>query len=116
MEDYRDDILNDAKLILGISDTSSDSLLAVYVFDAVSYIKSFCHLEVMPLQLCGIAANMTAGMYRRNKNGDDISLVKEGDREIGYCALSEFMEVYSERLKPFINMAARLPSEVNAGV
>ena len=115
MEDYHEDILDDAKLILGISGNENDALLAVYVNNAVSYIKSFCRLEVMPVQLCGIAADMTAGMYRKNKNGG-AGMIKEGDREISFRDFTQFMEEYRERLRGFINKSARLPSEVNTGV
>lgn len=96
------EIIARAKIIAGIE--GDDELLSLCCEDAINYVLAFCHLDTLPEKLCGITAQLATSGY---KSGGDITSIKEGDREITY----EF-GAFDEKLRPFINCAGRVPSEV----
>lgn len=113
-EDYKAEMLADTKLLLGITDNSSDEILTYIIGDTVNMVLSYCRLEILPYQLHGLIPQIAVSMYRTQKNAAGVSAITEGDRKIEYRAAGEILSDYCSRLKPFVNCRAKLPSEVQA--
>lgn len=114
------EILENTKILLGIdseTDTGEhDALLKFLIDDIIGEIMKYCRIEVLPRQLYGIAAQMAAELFRSNIDGSDraVKSITEGDRRVEFEGLSERFAGYAQRLKPFVNKSARLPSEMEA--
>ncbi len=106
-------LAEDAKLILGITDTDSDSLIEFYVEDTISAILSYCRLELFPRQLEGFAAAIAAKRFSENSLGG-VKIIREGERRVDYCEENyDFLSQYAERLRSFRSRAVFVPSDIN---
>lgn len=114
------EILENTKILLGIdskTDTGEhDALLKFLINDIIGMIMKYCRIDVMPRQLYGIAAQLAAELFRSENNGSDCAVksIAEGDRRVEFESFSERFAAYAQRLEPFVNKSARLPSEMEA--
>ena len=116
------DILPTVKALLGITDSEHDTVLEMYIEDTITAVLSYCRIDVLPYQLQGIIAQMTAGTYRISGYGSseapqDVTSISEGDRSLSFKArggtsMSGIMEDYRSRLEPWVNRRGRVPSDV----
>lgn len=118
MEDLVSEILPDVKMLLGIGDETSDSLLIFLIRTVADDALAYCRLAFVPRQLYGVIARIAADIWRgENYGGSDygeIKAVTEGDRRIEFdLSASGALSDYRERLKPYRNRAGRLPSELD---
>lgn len=108
-----DNILEKARLILGLTDTSGDELLKLYIEDVCGAICAYCRIGEMPRELETLAARIAAGLF--DKSGAAVSAMTEGDRRVEFKSQNtDFLLDYRERLKPFVNISAALPSELES--
>lgn len=109
-------VIRDAKMLLKLEDGDGGEALAFLAEDCVNAVLAYCRLDFLPYQLIGLTARMTADMYRTEfeNGGRDISSVTEGDRKIDFSVPVRNIEAYAERLRPFMNIKGRLPSEKGA--
>lgn len=106
------EILNNTKMLIGISDNSSDELLSFYIEDTKAAILSYCRIEFIPKQLWGLISQIAADLYRHRDNNDVLSIT-EGDRKIDFShSQKSVVDNYRSRLRPFVNTLARVPSEI----
>lgn len=87
-----DDILTNAKLLSGISDTTHDDLLTLYVSMVVQTILNYCNRVELPDELHLVAAQMVADMYNQNNTADGktggVSSVSEAGRTVSFNSSS----------------------------
>ena len=108
------EILDNAKMLLGIADGSADEKLTFYINDITEAIKAHCRIEFLPVQLYGLAAQMAARLYENELS--NVRSITEGERRVEFeLGAPSIIDDYGERLRPFINRAGRLPSEVVRG-
>lgn len=109
-------ILRDAKKLLKIEDGSEDEVLMLLAEDCISSVLAYCRIDILPYQLFGFVARMTAKKYEQEiksgSGGGLINSVTEGDRRIDFGVPNIITEEYAQRLKPFINRKGRLPSQM----
>ena len=106
-----EEILNNAKMLANISDETADEKLTFYINDIIEAITSYCRIEFLPKQLYGLAAQIAAKMYE--SGGANIKSLTEGERRVEFeSGAPSVIGDYYDRLKPFVNMAGRVPSEV----
>ncbi len=110
-------ILRDTKTLLGIDDYSKDEILSIIVDDCVNAVLAYCRIDVLPNQLTGLVAQISAKKYRTEYLSGEagvVSSVTEGDRRIDFSVPEQngITEDYAERLKPFMNIKGKVPSEV----
>ena len=103
MENYKTEILNEVKILLGLNDDEKDDILSVIIESTVNYCLAYCRLEVLPYQLYGIIAQMCVQSY----NAEGVKSIWEGDRKIEYSA------DFTDKLKPFVCRRGFVPSERN---
>lgn len=109
------EILDNTKMLLEISDEKCDGLLAFLIKDIIEAVKSYCRLPILPNQLSGLIARMAADAYGKYEDGNaanGIKSITEGQRRVEFT--EKGFDEYTQRLKPYINKAARLPSEMKA--
>ncbi|MCC8169727.1 MAG: phage head-tail connector protein [Oscillospiraceae bacterium] len=111
------EILENAKMLLGISDSDSDELLLFLIDDTIGAVMKYCRIDVLPYQLYGLTAQMVAETYRsRGYGGTDlyggVKSVTEGERCVEFDTELSCFGSYVPRLEPFINKSARLPSDM----
>lgn len=111
------EILENTKMLLGIEDTEKDNLLMFLIKDTIDAVMKYCRIEVLPRQLYGLIAQITAELYRSRSYGDGeftraVKSVTEGERRVEFESSSAFFDSYVSRLEPFINKSARLPSDL----
>lgn len=105
-------VIRDARTFLGRDGVIDEELLALLAEDSVNEVTAYCRLEFLPYQLIGITARITADRYRTEMNGGGtVGSVTEGDRRIDFAFAEGGAAPYEERLKPFVNIKGRLPSE-----
>ncbi len=104
-----DEIIERARLIAGLD--KADELLVLYAEEAVNYVLAYCHLEIMPQKLYALTARLAASAYKRGNDCDIVSL-KEGDRQVDYGVFESVTRQFADRLRPFVDMRGRVPSEV----
>lgn len=105
------EILNNAKMLLEISDNSKDELLLFYIDDIKSAVLSYCRIDNIPITLMKLISQIVADIYK--KSDKSIISVTEGDRKIDFLPSSKtVIDEYYERLKPFRNISATLPSDI----
>lgn len=85
--------------------------LCLCVEEAINYVLSFCHIDMLTEELYAITARIAVLIYKQVCNGE-VASIKEGDRQIDYVIPSECDEMYKNRLKPFVNNRGKIPSEV----
>ena len=109
-------VINNAAMLLKLENGAAEEALAFLAEDCVNAVLTYCRLDFLPYQLIGLTARMTADMYRTEceNGGRDISSVTEGDRKIDFSVPIKNIEAYAERLRPFMNIKGRLPSEKGA--
>ncbi|MGL5514683.1 MAG: phage head-tail connector protein [Sporomusa sp.] len=87
-----DDILNNAKLLAGISDSTYDDLLSLYVEMVVQSILNYCNRIELPDELRLAAAQMVADMYSQNNTSEGktggVSSVSEAGRTVSFNSSS----------------------------
>ena len=113
-------IVSDVKLLLGIKDGNRDRILELLVEDTITAVLAYCRIEVLPYQLYGLIAQMTVKSYRANGYGaaetpTEIKSISEGDRSISFeqkNGANGILSDYKSRLKPFVNLKGRVPSEI----
>ena len=111
-----EEILKDAKMLVGTSDAladektddSADDKLTFYINDIIEAITSYCRIEFLPKQLYGLVAQIAAKMYA--DGGSNIKSLAEGERRVEFeLSAPSVIGDYYDRLKPFINPAGRVP-------
>ncbi|KYD30054.1 phage head-tail connector protein [Geobacillus sp. B4113_201601] len=58
--------LDNVKTLLGISDTSRDSLLNIYLSRATSFVKNYCNIDEIPIELDEVIEDIAVYRYRMN--------------------------------------------------
>lgn len=58
--------IDNVKTLLGISDTSSDSLLNLYLSRAEKFVKNYCNIDEIPLELDEVIEDIVVFRYRMN--------------------------------------------------
>lgn len=111
MGDTKTEILDAAKLLLGITDEENDELLTLLIDDTISAVLSYCRIEVLPRQLVSLIPLIAAGRYRLNGRSD-VKSVTEGERRVEYTGNGSFLDEYAARLKPFVSRSVKLPSDI----
>ncbi len=105
------EILDNAKMLLGITDESADECLSFYINDITEAIKARCRIEFLPIQLYGLTAQMAAKLYKSGVS--NVKSLSEGERRVEFeLSAPSMIEDHADRLKPFINRAGYVPSEV----
>ena len=107
-----DEILDNAKMLLGITDDTADEKLTFYINDIIDAVTSYCRIEFLPQQLYGLVSQIAARLYENG--GSQIKSLTEGERRVEFndSSMSVIADYY-DRLNPFVNRAGRLPSEVD---
>lgn len=86
------DMLAKAKLLAGITDSTHDDLLNLYVEMAVQSILNHCNRVALPDGLVLTAAQMVADMYNQNNTADGrtggVSSVSEAGRTVSFNSSS----------------------------
>ncbi len=115
------EILENAKMLLGISDGNSDALLSFLIKDTEEAVMAHCRITIVPYQLHGLIANIVSDIYRDRGYGNpsdnrSVRSVTEGERRVEFESggIMPAFDCYLSRLQPFMNRAARLPSELEA--
>lgn len=110
-------LLDDTKILLGMETAENDDRLRLIIEDTVNAILAYCRLEFLPGQLCSLVPRMCASAWHSlSFTGDrEIASLAEGDRSVTFStgSTSAFADNYKNRLKPFINKRAQLPSEAD---
>lgn len=109
------EILENTKMLLGLEDTEKDTIIAFLICDMIDAVMAYCRIEVLPRQLYGLIAQMCAELYRSRGYGENARAVKsvtEGERRVEFESVDGVFANYSERLEPFVNKSARLPSDL----
>lgn len=117
---YSDEILEKTKMLLGIDNNEKDNILSFIIDDTVDAVLAHCRIELLPKELIGVVSQMAVRVYRENGYGEterprEVQSISEGDRSISFGKRSNtdgILTDFKSRLKPFINRAGRLPSEV----
>ena len=113
MEDTKTEILDAAKLLLGIEDDENDELLMLLIEDTTSAVISYCRIEVLPRQLESLIPTLVARQYRLNAQ-EGVKSVTEGERRVEYTeSNNDFLGEYAWRLKPFVSRSVKLPSDMS---
>lgn len=114
------EVLRNVKMLLGIADNASDGILELLIDDTITAALAYCRIEVLPYQLIGLVAQMTVKSYRANGYGTaeapaEIKSISEGDRSISFeekNGANGILNDYEARLKPFVNVKGRVPSDI----
>ncbi|MBW7649791.1 head-tail connector protein [Anoxybacillus sp. ST4] len=56
--------LENVKTLLGISDTSQDTLINLYLTRATSFVKNYCNIEEIPIELDEVIEDIAVYRYR----------------------------------------------------
>ncbi len=114
MGDTKTDFLAATKLLLGIKNDESDSLISLIIDEVTDAALSYCRLEVLPRQLESFIPTLAAKRYDLSKQGG-IKSVTEGDRRVEYGEEDyDFLSGYKSRLRPFMNRSVRVPTDLDA--
>lgn len=114
MGDTKTEILEATKLLLGINNDESDSLILLLIDEVTDAALSYCRLEVLPRQLESFIPTMTARRYSVTRLGG-VKSVTEGDRRVEYSDEEyDFISAYASRLKPFVSRSVRVPTDLDA--
>ena len=120
MEDIKKEILADVKMLSGLTGEEHDEILLFLIEDAVNSALAYCRLEFLPRQLFGLIAQMVVKLWRNGDYGNSdadfaVKAIAEGDRRIEFdTSADSVLGEYRDRLKPYVNKVARLPSELDA--
>lgn len=120
MYEQTKEIIEQVRILLGIDDKDLDMLLGILIDSAISAVLAYCHIDVLPVELHSLIAQIATDTYRDNGYGStqtpvDIKSISEGDRSISQEVRSNtngFLNNYIGRLKPWRNMRGRVPSDV----
>lgn len=114
MEDVKAEILESAKLLMGIETSEHDAALGILIEDTVNEVLSYCRIEVLPRQLVSLIPVIAEKKYRAVINTGVKSLT-EGDRRVEYADSDyDYLSAYASRLKPFVSRSVKVPSELDA--
>jgi hypothetical protein len=58
--------LENVKTLLGISDNTQDNLLNLYLTRATSFVKNYCNIEEIPIELDEVIEDIAVYRYRMN--------------------------------------------------
>ena len=109
-----DEILKNAKMLAGISDEgdeAADDKLTFFINDIIEAIIAYCRVEFLPKQLYGLVSQIAAQMYING--GSNVKSLTECERRVEFeLSAPSVIGDYYDRLKPFVNIAGRVPSEV----
>lgn len=112
--------MNDLKMMLGITDDTQDDLLTFLMNEVRDMICGYCRIETVPAKLESLVPVIAAELYRRKGYGSaeapqEVSTITEDKRSVSFHKSEKESDVlmnYYKRLKPFINVRGRVPSEV----
>lgn len=103
--------MNNTKMLINVADETADDKLTFYINDVTEAIIAYCRIEFLPKQLYGLVAQIAAKMY--TDGGSNIKSLAEGERRVEFqMSVPSVIGDYYDRLKPFVNYAGRVPSEV----
>lgn len=114
------EILENTKMLLKISDSENDALLEFLIKDTLDAVMEYCRIDIIPRQLYGLIAQMSADSFRLqacNAGGNEVKSITEGERRVEFKdgkSAGEVFANYAARLKPFMNKSARLISDTEA--
>ena len=106
-----------AKMLLDEVDGSKDAVIKFLAEDVAGAILAYCRIEIFPEQLTGLAAMITADLYRERYLGEgSVKSVSEGDRSVSYDTVTagSIIGDYEARLLPFVNRKGRVPSDIQS--
>ena len=115
-----DEIMNNAKLLLGIKDNSQDNILQFITNDAINAVLAHCKIKELTQNMYSLVSQIVFLAYRENGYGtveapEDVKSISEGDRSITVERRKDMDTIlcdFEKRLKPFVNKRGKLPSEV----
>lgn len=116
-----DDIKTDVALMLGLKELSAadERIIDMIVTQIVEDVKAYCRIDTLPQQLKGLVAQMAVTEYRRGGYGSvehngQVASISEGARSVSFKVVDTqaLIDCYERRLRPYRNIRARLPSEV----
>ena len=106
-----EEILSNAKMLANVTDENADDKLTFYINDIIEAVIAYCRIEFLPKQLYGLVAQIAAKMYE--DDGSNVKSLAEGERRVEFeLSAPSVISGYYDRLKPFVNRAGRVPSEV----
>lgn len=94
-------MLDDVKLMLGIEDDKSDTVLNLMLRDAVRSVLDYCHIKILPPGLEPTVRSLVAQQFNIQNEGN-ISSVKRGDTQISYNEPIG-IDSFSDRQKNVLN-------------
>jgi len=79
-------MLEDLKLLLGITDDSQDALLGFMLDYAANLVANYCGIRVIPVELDNVVAMIAAGAYSfgagMGADGGEVKSLTEGDTTV----------------------------------
>lgn len=117
MEDKNAEILADVKMLLGFEGSEHDDILLFLIGSVINDALAYCRLAFLPRQLYGIIARITVKLWQTEGYGGEnyaaVKLIAEGDRRVEFDLSAQgALGGWRDELKPYVNRAGRLPSEV----
>jgi hypothetical protein len=58
--------LENVKILLGITDNSKDNMLNLYLSRATSFVKNYCNIDEIPIELDEVIEDIAVYRYRMN--------------------------------------------------
>jgi hypothetical protein len=58
--------LENVKILLGITDNSKDNMLNLYLSRATSFVKNYCNIDEIPVELDEVIEDIAVYRYRMN--------------------------------------------------
>ena len=69
--------IDNVKILLGINDTSQDTLINLYLSRATNFVKNYCNIEEIPSSLDEIIEDIAVYLYR-NRGVENIKSESKG--------------------------------------
>jgi hypothetical protein len=96
--------LDNVKILLGITDTSQDALLNLYLSRATNFVKNYCNVDEIPLALDEVVEDIAVVLYRK-KGVENIQEEKKGslwERQIDFLPKEIVSQLDAYRRVKFI--------------
>lgn len=118
--EFKNVIMEGAKLLLGIKDDSQKEILSFITDDAINAVLAHCKIKELTQNMLSLVSQIVFSAYRENGYGtqevpEDVKSISEGDRSITIERRKDMDAIlcdFEKRLKPFVNKRGKLPSEV----
>lgn len=116
----KDNILKQLKILLGIDNDDSDTLLAIIIDECTDRVVNYCRRDDFPDGLVSLLPIMAhrayiGGGYGKTEQTGAITQVKQGDRTVTYESVAnangEWFDEFIARLEPYRRRKGKLPSE-----